>query len=109
LEDLDQKRAKKTAFDERHWTQKPLSEMKERDWRIFREDFSISTKGGNMPNPLRYWKESSIPQDILDVIDAVGYKEPTPIQRMAIPIQLQNRDIIGIAETGATFSSFFLH
>jgi ATP-dependent RNA helicase DDX23/PRP28 len=36
----------------------------------------------------------------LGVIDQVGYKEPSPIQRQAIPIGLQNRDIIGIAETG---------
>lgn len=28
------------------------------------------------------------------------FQEPTPIQRQAIPIGLQNRDIIGIAETG---------
>jgi ATP-dependent RNA helicase DDX23/PRP28 len=30
---------------DRHWTEKKLIEMTERDWRIFREDFSISTKG----------------------------------------------------------------
>jgi ATP-dependent RNA helicase DDX23/PRP28 len=30
---------------DRHWTEKELIEMTERDWRIFREDFSISTKG----------------------------------------------------------------
>jgi ATP-dependent RNA helicase DDX23/PRP28 len=32
---------------DRHWTEKELIEMTERDWRIFREDFSISTKGTN--------------------------------------------------------------
>lgn len=59
--------------------------------------------GGNIPHPLRSWTESTIPQQILDVVDSVGYKEPSPIQRQAIPIGLQNRDIIGIAETGTSF------
>ena len=60
-----------------------------------------SSAGGSIPHPLRSWVESKIPQAILDVIDKIGYKEPSPIQRQAIPIGLQNRDIIGIAETGA--------
>jgi ATP-dependent RNA helicase DDX23/PRP28 len=41
---------------------------------------------------------------ILNLIDSIGYKDPTPIQRQAIPIGLQNRDIIGIAETGTSFN-----
>ncbi len=74
--------------------------MIERDWRIFREDYSISTKGGRIPHPMRNWKESQLSEDIMKVIDGLGYVSPTPIQRQAIPIGLQNRDIIGIAETG---------
>jgi ATP-dependent RNA helicase DDX23/PRP28 len=31
--------------DDRHWSEKPIEEMKDRDWRIFREDFSISARG----------------------------------------------------------------
>ncbi|CAG8688352.1 15350_t:CDS:2, partial [Acaulospora colombiana] len=85
--------------DDRHWSEKPIEEMKDRDWRIFREDFSISARGGNIPYPLRSWEESSIPPQLLDVIATIGYKEPSPIQRQAIPIGLQNRDLIGIAET----------
>ena len=57
-------------------------------------------QGGQIPLPLRSWEESSIPAPLLDVIATIGYKDPSPIQRQAIPIGLQNRDLIGIAETG---------
>lgn len=42
---IERRRATKGGNDERHWTEKPLYEMKDRDWRIFREDFSIATRG----------------------------------------------------------------
>ena len=42
---MERRRAAKAGLDERHWTEKPLEEMKDRDWRIFREDFSISARG----------------------------------------------------------------
>ncbi|UXI18612.1 hypothetical protein NH340_JMT04555 [Sarcoptes scabiei] len=103
------KREDKQSWDDRHWTQKSLNEMTERDWRIFREDFNITMKGGKIPNPIRNWKEiKDIPQAILDIISKCGYKEPTPIQRQAIPIGLQNRDIIGVAETGSGKTLAFL-
>ncbi|KAL8286356.1 hypothetical protein RQP46_004373 [Phenoliferia psychrophenolica] len=98
----------KGAIDERHWSDKTLTEMKERDWRIFREDFSIAARGGSIPLPLRSWKESAIPQQLLDVIEEIGYNEPSPIQRQAIPIGLQNRDQIGIAETGSGKTAAFV-
>jgi hypothetical protein len=40
--------------------------MTPRDWRIFREDFNITTKGGGIPNPIRNWEESGLPKWILD-------------------------------------------
>lgn len=45
LMDIDRKREAKTQWDDRHWSEKPLEHMKERDWRIFKEDFNISCKG----------------------------------------------------------------
>lgn len=42
---IERRRATKGGNDERHWTEKELHEMKDRDWRIFREDFSIATRG----------------------------------------------------------------
>ncbi|CAB1453094.1 unnamed protein product [Pleuronectes platessa] len=102
------KKEAKQRWDDRHWSQKKLDEMTDRDWRIFREDYSITTKGGKIPNPIRNWKEYSLPDHILEVIDQCGYKDPTPIQRQAIPIGLQNRDIIGVAETGSGKTAAFL-
>lgn len=102
------RRGAKSAFAEKHWSEKPLDEMKERDWRIFREDFGIAAKGGHIPKPLRSWQESDIPGTILRTIEDIGYAEPSPIQRQAIPIGLQNRDLIGIAETGSGKTASFV-
>jgi len=86
----------------KHWREKSLAEMTVRDWRILREDFDILVRGGKAPMPLRDWRESKlIPDEVLEAIDLAGYKEPSPIQRQAIPIGLEWRDVIGIAETGS--------
>ena len=44
LQDMRKKKEEQKAFDERHWRKKPLEMMRDRDWRILREDFSIATK-----------------------------------------------------------------
>lgn len=98
--DLDQERT--------HWSEKRLQEMTERDWRIFKEDFNIQTKGGKVPHPLRSWDEASLPQEITSIIHHVGYDTPTPIQRAAVPIGLKQRDVIGIAETGSGKTAAFV-
>ncbi|KAI9008905.1 P-loop containing nucleoside triphosphate hydrolase protein [Phycomyces nitens] len=108
LIEMDKKREAKMMWDDRHWTEKPLEQMAERDWRIFKEDFNISTKGGGIPRPIRSWKESGLPDNVLKIIDHVGYKDPTPIQRQAIPIGIQCRDIIGVAETGSGKTASFV-
>lgn len=102
------RKEEKQQWDDRHWSEKDVQEMTERDWRIFREDYNITIKGGKIPDPIRNWKESGIQKELLDIIDKVGYKEPTPIQRQAIPIGMQNRDIIGVAETGSGKTLAFL-
>jgi len=108
LKKLKSKEDKK-KFDDRHWSEKSLEIMSERDWRIFREDFNIAIRGGNIPHPMRNWRETGIiPDEVMEIIDKVGYTEPSPIQRQAIPIGLQNRDIIGVAETGSGKTAAFL-
>jgi DEAD/DEAH box helicase len=88
--------------------QKSIDQMTARDWRILRENYEISVRGGQAPPPMRFFAESPsahLPQlhpSILDAIENVlRFKEPSPIQRQAIPIGLQRRDLIGISETGS--------
>ncbi|KAI9931111.1 mRNA splicing protein prp28 [Aspergillus wentii] len=97
----------RTQLD-KHWSEKKLEHMRERDWRIFKEDFNISTKGGSVPNPMRSWDESHLPSRLMELIDRVGYKEPSAIQRAAIPIAMQSRDLIGVAVTGSGKTAAFL-
>lgn len=97
----------RTGID-KHWSEKKLENMRERDWRIFKEDFNIATKGGSIPNPMRSWQESGLPKNLLDIVDAAGYKEPSAVQRAAIPIALQSRDLIGVAVTGSGKTAAFL-
>jgi ATP-dependent RNA helicase RhlE len=41
-------------------------------------------------------------------IKAAGYSVPTPIQKQAIPIVLQGRDVLGLAQTGTGKTAAFL-
>ncbi|KAJ7974358.1 DEAD-box ATP-dependent RNA helicase [Quillaja saponaria] len=82
---------------DRHWSDKKLEEMTERDWRIFRENFNISYNGSKIPRPIRSWSESKLSKEIMMAVAKAGYQTPSPIQMAAIPLGLQQRDVIGVA------------
>ena len=50
-----------------HWSEKSLSTMTERDWRIFREDFNIAYRGHNPTHPMRNWEEADLPRELRKV------------------------------------------
>ena len=50
----------------------------------------------------------SLDPRILAGIAAVGYTEPTPIQRRAIPTLLEGRDVVGVAQTGTGKTAAFV-
>lgn len=109
---MDERRRREEATQrvaERHWWEKGLEEMKDRDWRILKDDLGIAIKGGGqIPHPMRSWRESGLSQRLLSVVERAGYRDPTPIQRAAIPIAMTSRDLIGIAETGSGKTASFV-
>lgn len=53
------------------------------------------------------FKDLGINDTLCEACIALGYKSPTPIQGDAIPLALQGRDLIGIAETGSGKTAAF--
>lgn len=53
------------------------------------------------------FKELDIIEPILKALDEKKYSTPTPIQQKAIPVALQNRDILGLAQTGTGKTAAF--
>src|SRR5262245_55720669 len=41
-----------------------------------------------------------IAPNILDTLERLKFKVPTPIQERAIPVALEGKDVLGIAQTG---------
>ena len=49
-----------------------------------------------------------LPESVLQAVEALGFTEPSPIQQQAIPVLLnENRDIIGLAQTGTGKTAAF--
>ena len=54
------------------------------------------------------FEDLALSDDVLDAIDAMHYKECTPIQEQTIPIVLTGRDLIAIGQTGTGKTAAYL-
>ena len=45
--------------------------------------------------------------DIVRVLGSLGYERPTPIQEAAVPVLLEGRDVVGLAQTGTGKTAAF--
>ena len=53
------------------------------------------------------FKNLELTQPILKALETQGYTTPTPIQKQAIPLVLQGRDLLGVAQTGTGKTAAF--
>lgn len=80
---------------------------------IFRKMHNIHVSGSNIPSPLHSFAELrsryKCRSYLLRNLAELGFKEPTPIQRQAIPVLLSGRECFACAPTGSgkTFAFVF--
>jgi len=61
-------------------------------------NINSSTQGASLPGQSFYGL--GIAPKILDILERIKFKVPTPIQFKAIPLAIEGKDVIGIAQTG---------
>ncbi|TKY62174.1 DEAD-box ATP-dependent RNA helicase 57 [Spatholobus suberectus] len=83
---------------------KEQNKQLERD-AIFRKKHNIHVSGYNVPSPLQSFDELksryNCPSYLLRNLKELGFREPTPIQRQAIPVILHGRECFACAPTGS--------
>ncbi|MBK1786044.1 DEAD/DEAH box helicase [Prauserella cavernicola] len=65
------------------------------------------TEHESEPEPAATFADLLLRQELLDALSGLGYEEPTPIQRAAIPPVLEGRDLVGQAATGTGKTAAF--
>ncbi|KAJ7976999.1 DEAD-box ATP-dependent RNA helicase [Quillaja saponaria] len=72
---------------------------------LFRKKHNIHVSGSNVPTPLQDFDELSsrygCESYLIRNLEELGFREPTPIQRQAIPVLLHGRECFACAPTGS--------
>ncbi|PKA58988.1 DEAD-box ATP-dependent RNA helicase 57 [Apostasia shenzhenica] len=101
----------KIEEDDAKGQRKELEKQIERD-SIFRKKYGIHISGRDIPSPLRNFEELKsrygCKSHLLHNLFELRIKEPTPIQRQAIPILLAERECFACAPTGSGKTLAFL-
>jgi ATP-dependent RNA helicase DDX52/ROK1 len=70
-----------------------------------RKHYRIKAVGYDVPAPLRSFRQMmtklKCPSGLVNILKKEGYREPTPIQRQAIPVLMAGRELLAVAPTGA--------
>lgn len=115
-DELSDKRYKKTA--KKLSRSKPPSDeelirqKKQQEIQSVRDKYQITVFGKYIPAPLNNFEELNhlygVDDNLLENMNMCNYKEPTPIQRQALPILLECRSILACAPTGSGKTLAFL-
>lgn len=68
----------------------------------------IKVTGEKIPKPSNKFSEFGLNKILLENVRKSGYDQPTPIQKNAIPVLLEGRDLMGCAQTGSGKTAAYL-
>ncbi|XP_018567286.1 probable ATP-dependent RNA helicase DDX52 [Anoplophora glabripennis] len=102
-----EKKGKKRKNDAHHSEQKTKI-LKIEEINHYRNINNINVVGRHVPEPAKSFDEFKVDEDIIENLKKCGYEEPTPIQKQAVPLMLEGRQILGCAPTGSGKTAAFL-
>lgn len=71
------------------------------------DDVPVETSGMDIPEPVRSFSELEFCKALTENINRCNYVKPTPIQRYAIPVAMNGRDLMACAQTGSGKTAAF--
>ncbi|XP_017061685.2 ATP-dependent RNA helicase vasa isoform X1 [Drosophila ficusphila] len=72
------------------------------------DNIPVKVSGENVPKAIKSFEESQLRATIAANVVKSGYKVPTPIQKVAIPVIADGRDLMACAQTGSGKTAAFL-
>ena len=71
------------------------------------EDIPVETSGENVPEPIKTFQDIDFGPAVNKNIERCKFKNPTPVQKYAIPISEAGRDLMACAQTGSGKTAAF--
>ncbi|EDV57999.2 ATP-dependent RNA helicase vasa isoform X2 [Drosophila erecta] len=72
------------------------------------DNIPVKVSGENVPKAIRNFEHAQLRDIIRENVTKSGYKVPTPIQKVSIPVIVAGRDLMACAQTGSGKTAAFL-
>ncbi|XP_017068058.2 ATP-dependent RNA helicase vasa [Drosophila eugracilis] len=72
------------------------------------DNIPVKVSGENVPQPIKSFADAYLCTIIGNNVTKSGYKVPTPVQKVAIPVIAAGRDLMACAQTGSGKTAAFL-
>jgi ATP-dependent RNA helicase DDX52/ROK1 len=82
--------------------------LKQEEVNHYRNLNKINVVGKSVPEPAKTFDEFCVEESIIDNLKKCSYVDPTPVQKQAIPVMLEGRNLLACAPTGSGKTAAFL-